>query len=438
MAQKVNFLTPCDLITDIDCGNFTSETKETFENQICKSPERSLNCHDMTNGKVTSLRTTDHEHYSAVDVTEGNFLQKYLGSPSSGFTPVSFYGSRSQNVTPKTKLFSPKDHEKLQEESLDLTSDSSSGLKRKSKKQSSSTAAKKKRRTSSIVRQSKSGSRRNKSESAIHENGIQVYENGSTDNVDEGDKSKDKTEPCESMINVVKECEVSTGDGADWSTKIHSDSDVSGVDSVSDKSSPSLQKSAASEVESVCSEGSLCSGPGSVLDGLYLRKSGNEYFFSNSVVNTAPKEQLASCTDDAGSERTITTGTTNGVLPDSSFANQNESMMGKMSVSHHTDDSQSSLSLSMPTPDTSENDFTLKLSDQEAESSSSKSSPEHQASIMRYFKSVSGPKCKTKLIANGVSCSSTLPSAENSPETKNRLDVFSVFNVSYNGLEALS
>lgn len=420
MAQKLKVsLTPCDLISDIDCGNITSEIKETFENQVCSSPEKSIDCHNMPNGKETSLKTTDQEHNGAVDVSEGNTLKKDLGSPS-GFMPVSFYGSRSQNATPRIKLFVPKDHKKLNVKSQDLMSDSPSGMKRKSKKQTCSTAVKRKRKTASIVKQSKSGGRKEKSKSNTQENGIRVYENGTLHNVDNSGKSKDKTEPCETMIIEVKEREGSNSDGADWSAKLHYDSDINGVDSVSGKSSPTLQKSAASEVESVCSESSLCSGPGSVLDGLYLRKSGNEYFFSNSVVSTSSEEHLQSCSDDTGSERTATTGLTNGVLPDPSYADQNGSLTGKMSASHHTDDCQMSLLLSIPSPDTSESDFTLKLSDQEAESSSSKSSPEHQASIMRYFKSVSGPKCKTVLIANGASSSSTLP-AENSPGTKNRI-----------------
>lgn len=434
MAQKINIsLTPCDVIADIDCDNLTSETKETFENQICPSPEKSLDCHNMTNGKETCLNTTDWEHNGDVTTTKGNTLQKDLGSPSSGFMPVSFYGSRSQTTTRRIKLFAPKDHNKLQVKSQVMMSDSSSGIKRKSKKQTCSTAVKKKRRTSKIVKQSKSGGRKENSTSTTHENGFQVYENGSSHNIDNSDRSKDKTEPCESMIIVVKESEGSSCNGADLSAKLHYDSEVCGFDSVSDKSSPSVQKSVVSEVESVSSEASLCSGPGFVLDGLHLRKSGNEYFFSNSIVSSSSEEEPPSFSDGAGSERTVTTGLTNCVLPNPSYTDQNGSLTGKMSASHHTDDSQTSLSLSMPSPDTSESDFTLKLSDQEAESSSSKSSPEHQASIMRYFKSVSGPKCKTLLTANGVASQSTQHSTENSPGIKNRLDVYSM---SYNVLVA--
>lgn len=426
MAQKMNIsLTPCDLITDMDCGNLTSETKETFENQIYSSSEKRIDCHNMTNGKETCLNTTDQEHNGTVDATKGNTLQKHLGSPS-GFMPVSFYGSRSQNTTRRIKLFTPKDRNKLQTKSQVMMSDSSSGIKRKSKKQSCSTAVKKKRRTSRIVKQSTSGGRKEKCMSTTHENGFQVYENGSSHNTDNSEKRKDKTEPCESMIIVVKESEGSSCNGADKSAKLHYNAEVCGFDSVSDKSSPSVQKSVLSEVESVSSEASLCSGPGSVLDGLYLRKSGNEYFFSNSVVCSSSEEQPPSFSDGAGSDKTVTTGlhVTNCVLPNPSCADQNGSLTGKMSASHYTDDSQTSLSLSMPSPDTSESDFTLKLSDQEAESSSSKSSPEHQASIMRYFKSVSGPKCKTLLTANGLASQSTQPSTENSPGIKNRLDVY--------------
>lgn len=438
MAQELKvLLTPCDLISDIDCGNITSEKKEKFENQTCTSPEKSHDCHDMPNGKETCLKATGQEHNGATDVTEGSTLQKDLGSPSSGFRPVSFYGSRIQNATSRIKLTVPKDREIFKAKSQDLLSDSPSGIKRKSKRQTCSAAVKRKRKTTSIVKQSKSSGRKEKSKSSTHENGFQVYENGSTHNIDISDKGKNKTEPCESMINVAKESEGISSVGGDLSAKLHYDSDINGVDSVSDKSSPTLQKSAASEIESVCSEASLCSGPGSVIDGLYLRKSGNEYFFSNSVVSSSSNEQLASCSDDAGGERTITLGLTNGVLPDPTYANQNGSLMQKMPVSHHTDDSQTSLLLSTPSPDTSGSDFTLKLSDHEAESSSTKSSPEHQASIMRYFKSLSGTKCKTVLIANGTSSSST-PPAENAPGTKNRLGHFPCFFfVSYNGLKGL-
>ena len=430
MEQKLQvLLTPCDLISDIDCDNITSEKKETLENQMCTSPEKSHDCRNIPNGKETCLKATDQEQNGAIDVTEGSSLQTDLGSPSSGFMPVNFYGSRNQSVTPRIKLIGPKDRKIFKGKSQDLMSDSPSGIKRKSKRQTCSTAVKRKRKTASIVKQSKSSGRKEKSKSSTHENGFQVYANGSTHNIDISDKGKNQTEPCESMINVAQDSEGSIGIGGDLSAKLDYDSAINGVDSVSDKSSPTLQKSVASEAESVCSEVSLCSGPGSVIDGLYLRKSGNEYFFSNSVVSTPSNEQLASCSDDASSERTtITLGLTNGVSPNLSYANQNGSLTEKMEANHHTDDSQTSLLLSTPSPDTSGSDFTLKLSDQEADSSSTKSSPEHQASIMRYFKSLSGPKCKTVLITNGASSSST-PPAENAPGTKNRLGRFPCFSV---------
>lgn len=418
MSQKVNvILTPCDLITDIDCSNFTAESKVTSENQRCQSPEKGINdCDNTNNDKVMhSPGTADPEHNGANDMTD-NMLVKDLGSPLSGFTPVSFYGSRSQNTTPRTKLFSPNPRKKLREESEDLISDSSSGIKRKFKKQSNSTAVKKKRKTSSNVRQSKSSGRRKKSISAVRENGVHNYKSESLVGKNEG-----KTEPCESVINDVKGSRESP-DGRTCLPQLNDDSEEGGIDLISDKSSPSLVKSAASDIESVCSEASHCSGPGIMLEGLLLRKNGNEYFF-NSVDCSTPKERLTPSSEDSGP---VTNGT---MISDPPPASQNESLMEKMTVCiNHTDDSQSSFSFSMPSPDTSESDFTLKLSDKDTESSSSKSSPEHQASIMRYFKSVPGPKCKTKLIANGGS-SSTLPSAENSPESKNRLVNTSLFKV---------
>ncbi|XP_078361975.1 uncharacterized protein LOC144646304 isoform X2 [Oculina patagonica] len=417
MSQKVNvILTPCDLITDIDCSNFTSESKVTSENQRCQSPEKGVNnnCDSTKNGKEThSQKTADPEHNGTADVTGENMLEKDLGSPLSGFTPVSFYGSRSQNTTPRTKLFSPNPRKKLREESEDLMSDSSSGIKRKFKKQSNSTAVKKKRKTSSNVKQSKSSGRRKKSISAVCENGVHDYKSESLVNIDEDGKNEGKTEPCESVINDVKGSRESP-DGRTCLPQLNDDPEEGGIDLISNKSSPSFVKSATSDIESVCSEASHCSGPGIMLEGLLLRKNGNEYFF-NSVDCSTPKERLTPSSEDSGP---VTNGT---MISDPPPASQNESLMEKMTVCiNHTDDSQSSFSFSMPSPDTSESDFTLKLSDKDTESSSSKSSPEHQASIMRYFKSVPGPKCKTKLIANGGS-SSTLPSAENSPESKNRV-----------------
>lgn len=440
MTQKVSvILTPCDLITDVDCGNFTSKRKETYEDQKSQSPEKGLNCHGTKNddevtpsaetsdqecngainvkeehilSKVTcSPGTSDEEHNgAAINITDKHILNKDLGSPASGFRPVSFYGSRSQNVTPRKKLFSPNARKKLQEKSEDLMNDSSAGIKRKCKKQSSSTAAKKKRKTSSVVRQYKSTGSRNKLVSTVNKNANGVVI------VDKDVKNKNKTG---SAMNVVQELEGCIGDGycSPQLFSVNSDSEVSGVGSVSGKLSPSLLKPAVSEVESACSEASLCSGPGSLLDGLFLRKKGNEYFFANSIDNNAPKEQLV-----PSSENTM--GITNGtaVSDPSSKVDQNDNLMEKISVyNDRTDDSQSSFPLSMPSPDTSESDS---IQNMETESSSSKSSPEHQTSIMRYFKSIPGPKCKTKLIANGASSSPTLPSAENSPKAKNRLVLF--------------
>ena len=423
MARKVSIiLTPCDLITDIDCSNLASKSKVTSENQRCHSPEKEElnNCHNTKNVKVIhSTRTTDQEYEGPADETDENGLENDLGSPSSGFTPVSFYGSRSQNFTPRTKLFSPNAHKKLREDSDDL-GDSSSGIKRKFKKQSNSATVKKKRKTANNVRQGKSGGKRSKSSSSVHENGIQVCKSESLVSVDEDNKSEGKTENFELVINDVD----GSGEGPEESTylpQLNYGSEGSGVDLASEKSSPNLVKSAASDIDSVCSEASLCSGPGTLLEGLLLRKNGNEYIFSSSVDSDAPKEQLTPSSEDSSKERTICV--TNGIMiSDPTSTSQNKSLVGKMIVAgNHNDDSQSSLTFSMPSPDTSESDFTLKMSDKDADSSSSKSSPEHQASIMRYFRSVPAPKCKTKLIANGVS-SPTLP--DNPPEAKNRLDVF--------------
>ena len=96
--------------------------------------------------------------------------------------------------------------------------------------------------------------------------------------------------------------------------------------------------------------------------------------------------------------------------------------MTLLDYNENVSDSRSSVSLSTSSPDAAESVFTPQLSGKEDESSSSKSSPEHQASIMRYFRSLPGPKCKTKTVANGIPSSSTgHSSAENSLESKNRL-----------------
>lgn len=424
MAQKLSIiLTPCDLITDIDCSNLASKSKVTSENQRCDSPEKEKlnNCHNTKNDEVIhSTRTTDQKHQGSEDETDKNGLENDLGSPSSGFTPVTFYGSRGQNFTPRTKLFSPSAHKKLRQDSEDL-GDSSSGIKRKFKKQSNSATVKKKRKTSNNVRQGKSGGKRSKSSSAVHENGIQVRKSESVVSVDEDNENEGKAKNFEMVINDVDESKEGPEESTCF-TELNYGSEGSGIDLASEKSSPNLMKSVASDIDSVCSEASLCSGPGTLLEGLLLRKNGNEYIFSSPVDSDAPKEQLTPSSEDSSKERTTCIGIANGIMiSDPPSTSQNKSLVGKMTVAgNHNDDSQSSLTFSMSSPDTSESDFTLKMSDKDADSSSSKSSPEHQASIMRYFRSIPAPKCKTKLIANGVS-SSTLP--DNPPEAKNRLDV---------------
>ena len=203
------------------------------------------------------------------------------------------------------------------------------------------------------------------------------------------------------------------------SPQLFNESEGSVSGSVSSRSSPSLSKatvSNASEAESVCSEMSLYSGPGSVTDGLFLRKNGNEYFFAHSHDSDAQKSEQLSHNKD----RTESFANGEMISHAASLEPSTESLMGKTPVCFDfTSDSQSSFSISMPSPDTSESDFTLKLSEKDADSSSNKSSPEHQAPITRYFKSITGPKCRTKLITNSVS--SGMSYAENSPEVKNRL-----------------
>ena len=418
MAQKVSIiLTPCDLITDIDCGKFTSETKESFDNERCQSPEKGLNCCDTKHNDLTSPKSADQEHNGTANGLEENTVNESLRSPSSGFTPVNFYGSKSQNVTPKTKLFSPNARKTLWKESGDSQSNNSSGLKRKFKKQSSSTAAKKKRRTSSGTRQNKSTGRK-----SVNVNAVQVCESKSVDIDDNDVQNKGKTETYEFVMNAADGKKESPEDG-NQSPQLKYDSEGSGIDSVCDKSksNPSVAKSILSEIESTCSEASLCSGPGTVVDGFCLRKNGNEYFFSNSVDGNISPEQLTPSSESPGEEGGMDT-TCGTINSHPSCTEQHASLMWKMpDCNENTNDSQSSFSLSMPSPVTSESDDTLKLSSKEAESSSSKSSPEHQASIMRYFKTLPGPRCKTKIIANGVPSSSTLSSSENSPEGKNRL-----------------
>ena len=242
----------------------------------------------------------------------------------------------------------------------------------------------------------------------------------STTNVSKAEnhvESKDETKLCKSEINgfesnFTKEKRFSSCGAFEQSNN-------TSAGAMSSDSSPTMANvtsSNASEVESVDSEVSLYSGPGSVIDGLFLRKNGNEYFFSNLLDTDTQNTEESAC--QKFSRESIINGVT--TLNPSSACDNVQRFTEEPPISCDVaDNSQSSFSISLPSPDTSESDFTLKLSEKEADSSSTKSSPEHQAPITKYFKSVTGPKCRTKLITRNVS-SSGMSSIENSPEVKTR------------------
>jgi len=424
MAQKVSVvLTHGDLINDIDC-NFSDKTKGKCD----------VDCHNTENEDVTcSVRLRDQKHNGAVNLAGENVVDSKAESPLGGLSPVSFYGSKKQNLTPRIKLFSANVHNMLRDEHDSLISKHSPGVKRKYKKQSSSSVVQKKCRTSNVARRCKSSGIKNKLVSTTDENCSRSFKSDSlvdeTTALDEVEQNKGGVHLCKSVTNGMNQ---NFGEGRFSPHEIHETEAVNVesclpyepegniIGSISDKSSPSLVRAVSSnqsEAESVCSETSLHSGPGSVTNGLFLRKNGNEYFFTNSMSSNSPTEQAEShviCKD-------ITESITDGLVNSNPISAQNvENLFVKTPVfDAFTDDSQSSFSFSMPSPNTSESDFTLKLSEKDTDSSSAKSSPEHQAPITRYFKSTTGPKCKTKLINNGVPSPKT-SWAENSPEVKNR------------------
>ena len=396
MAQKASVvLTQGDLLADIDC-NFNNKTKEK-----CEKDEY----HDMGNNDAAY----DQKPNGSVNLTEeSNDLENNdMELPSNGFSPVSFYGSRKQIFTARVKLFSPSAHKRLtDEDEVVLPSKHSPGVKRKKKRQSNSSTMKKKRRTSNVARQCKTSANKQKPASVSNENCSYMFEKESL---------VSKPSGVDAVIENKDERDLFATTADDSSPH---ESEGSVVGSVSDKSSLISNKarfSNLSEAESACSDASLCSGPGSVTDGLFLRKNGNEYFFANSTESNSPVEQLESC--EINKDRTESIS--NGLMLSTHQSKENWTVETPVR-GDFTNESPSSLSFSLPSPNTSESDVTLKLSERDTDSSSTKSSPEHQVPITRYFKSITGPKCRTKLTANGIS-SSGMSSTENLPDTRNRL-----------------
>lgn len=393
-------LTPCDLITDIDCNSKVKETSSEVDLQ--------------STGNADQMGSSG----DAVCVVDASIIEDEVRSPSNGFSPGNFYGSKKQNISPRVRLFSPSAQKILREEHSNSLSKHSLGVKRKNKKQGNSSEVRKKQRTSNMVRQSELSEGKQRSIAT----GKQTFSAfvDSTTNVSKAEnhvESKDETKLCKSEINgfesnFTKEKRFSSCGAFEQSNN-------TSAGATSSDSSPTMANvtsSNASEVESVDSEVSLYSGPGSVIDGLFLRKNGNEYFFSNSLDTDTQNTEESAC--QKFSRESIINGVT--MLNPSSACDNVKRLTEEPPISCDVaDNSQSSFSISLPSPDTSESDFTLKLSEKEADSSSTKSSPEHQAPITKYFKSITGPKCRTKLITRSVS-SSGMSSIENSPEVKTR------------------
>lgn len=401
MAQKVSVvLTQGDLVSDIDC-NFNNKTKEKCEKDEYRDMEN--------NDAAYPGRGSDQEPNGSVNLTEeSNDLENNdMELPSNGFSPVSFYGSRKQIFNARVKLFSPRAHKRLtDEDQVLLPSKDSPGIKRKSKRQSNSSTMKKKRRTSNVARQCKTSGNKQKPASISNENCSYMFEKESLASKPSGvDAVVEKKDETDLFARTADDSSLHEYEG-------------SVVGSVSDKSSLISNKASLSnlsEAESACSDASLCSGPGSVTDGLFLRKNGNDYFFTNSTESNSPVEQLESCEINKDRAESIS----NGLMFSTYQSKENLTVETPVS-DDFTNESPSSLSFSLPSPNTSESDVTLKLSERDTDSSSTKSSPEHQVPITRYFKSITGPKCRTKLTANGIS-SSGMSSTENLPDTRNRL-----------------
>lgn len=403
-------LTPCDLITDIDCNSKVKETSSEVDLQSTGNADQ-----------MGSSGTGNQSHNGdAVCVADASIIEDEVRSPSNGFSPGNFYGSKKQNISPRVRLFSPSAQKILREEHSNSLSKHSLGVKRKNKKQGNSSEVRKKQRTSNMARQSEFSEGKQRSVATGKQTFSAFVDSTTKINVSKAEnhvESKDETKLCKSEINgfesnFTKEKRFS-------SCGAFEQSDNTSAGATSSDSSPTMANvtsSNASEVESVDSEVSLYSGPGSVIDGLFLRKNGNEYFFSNSLDTDTQNTEESAC--QKFSRESIINGVT--MLNPSSACDNVKRFTEEPPISCDVaDNSQSSFSISLPSPDTSESDFTLKLSEKEADSSSTKSSPEHQAPITKYFKSITGPKCRTKLITRSVS-SSGMSSIENSPEVKTR------------------
>lgn len=402
-------LTPCDLITDTDCNFKAKETSSEVDVQSTGNADQ-----------MGSSGIGNQSHNGdAVCLADASIIEDEVRSPSNGFSPGNFYGSKKQNMSPRIRLFSPSSQKLLKEEHSKSLSKHSLGVKRKNKKQGNSSEVRKKQRTSNMARQSEFSEGKQRSVAT----GKQTFSAfvDSTTNVSKAEnhvERKDETKLCKSEINgfesnVTKEKRFSSCGAFEQSNS----TSVGATNSDSSPTMANVASSNASEVESIGSEVSLYSGPGSVIDGLFLRKNGNEYFFSNSLDTDTQNTEEFAC--QKFSRESVINGVTK-LNPFSACDNVNRLTEEPPISCDVADNSQSSFSISLPSPDTSESDFTLKLSEKEADSSSTKSSPEHQAPITKYFKSMTGPKCRTKLITRSVS-SSGMSSIENSPEVKTRL-----------------
>ena len=146
-----------------------------------------------------------------------------------------------------------------------------------------------------------------------------------------------------------------------------SSSDVSDTPSIHSVQEPlwnGYRKSVLADFELNCSEDSFASGPGSVGSSLVLKTNGTEYYFTSSRESSP------------GSDSTIS----------EKNKERSESPTSEAMVTS-SNSSQNSLSLFLSSNETSESSFKL---------SSARSSPENQASITKYFKSLPGRKSKRK------------------------------------------
>ena len=409
-------LSPCDLLSDINC-DFSLKKKMVGEKKECQSAEKHVAVNfDFIKekcGRKQTFRTSDKCNNNMGTETEESDTQNTdLETIVVGFKPTSFYGSTTQNpirrIQPNLQHgtvnlnFSENHHDVKRKQCL--------GVKRKKGKQCNSSEVKKKPKTAIDSKCVKGYSKQDQGSSSVDSLSCQAVEEKSPVNgpieITKETVPRHQTEYSNTVTNSFQwESESSiAGDNSlkylgEDSEKSLSDSSSKGLVVWDVKSPVKSQMVAQSEAQSVSSEESL----GSALDGLFLKKKGSEYFFTDSIDSHAPDLDQRPCTGSTikESDEDISTFEMNA---GSSTVHQDATLFIKGSVKYLSDKRYYSPQLP---------------SAGESESTSPRSSPDNQASIKRYFKSIQTPKCKTKLVTNGAA---HLPPVDSSAESKSRYE----------------